>query len=124
MEARDRRASLALFGAAAVAWLAVGIVVLSLDPRSDPAIRYGGAALIGAAFGLTTAPLFWLAGFARQRRISFRGDWLRAARRATWVAGVVALVVALRLEGTFRPQIALFVIALAILAEVSLSARR
>jgi hypothetical protein len=124
MEARDRRASLALFGAAAVAWLAVWIVLVSFDPRSDPLVRYVGAALIGTAFGVTTAPLFWLFGFARQRRIAFRGDWLRAARRAGWVAGVVAIIVLLRLEGLFQPQIGLFLGALAIVAEVTLSARR
>ena len=124
MEARDRRASLALFGAAAVAWLVVTIVLLTFDPRSDPLVRYGGATLIGAAFGLTTAPLFWLATFARQRRIAFRGDWLRAGRRAGWVAGVVGVVVLLRLEDLFQPQIGLFLAALAVVAEVSLSGKR
>ena len=124
MEVRDRRASVALFGLAVLAWVAVAGVLVTLDPRSDPAVRYGGATLIGAAAGLTAAPLFWLAGFARQGRISFRGDWARAARRAAWVGGVIGLIVLLRLEGLFQPQIALFVIALAVVAEVSLSARR
>jgi hypothetical protein len=124
MEARDRRANLALFGGAAVAWLAVGIVVLTLDPRSDPAVRNLGAIAIGLAFGLTTAPLFWLGGFARQHRIAFRGDWARALRRAAWVAGLAALVVWLRLEGLFQPPIGLFLAALAVVAEVSLSTRR
>ena len=81
MEARDRRWALALFAAAFVAWIAVAVVVLRLDPRADPGTRYLGAGLIGLAFALTTAPLFWLVAFARQRRIAYRGDWPRALRR-------------------------------------------
>ncbi len=123
MEARDRRAAIALFAAAVAAWLAVAIVLVTRDPTTDPAIRYAGAGLIGLASGLTAAPSFWLIGFARQARISFRGDWLRAARRGAWVGGVIGLVVLLRLEGLFQPQIGLFIAALAIVAEVSLSAR-
>jgi hypothetical protein len=124
MEARDRRASLGLFALAAAAWLVVGVVLLTQDPNADVGIRYAGAGLIGLAAGLTAGPLFWLAGFARQRRISFRGDWQRAARRGAWVGGVVGLIVLLRVEGLFQPQVGLFVIALAIVAEVSLSTRR
>lgn len=124
MEARDRRANLGLFVAAAVAWLAVAVVLLTQDPLADVGVRYAGAALIGLALGLTTTPLWWLAGFARQRRIAFRGDWGRAVRRGAWVAGVSGLIVLLRLEGLFQPQVGLFVIALAIVAEVSLSTRR
>lgn len=124
MEGSDRRASLVLLAAAVVAWLAVAVVLLTQDPNADVGIRYAGAGLIGLAAGLTAAPLFWLAGFARQRRISFLGDWLRAARRGAWVGGVVGLVVLLRVEGLFQPQVGLFVLALAVVAEVSLSTRR
>jgi hypothetical protein len=124
MEARDRRRNLILFAAAALAWLAVAAVLVGLDPRTDPGIRYLGAGLIGAALGLTTAPLFWLLSYARQRRIAYRGDWARALRRGAWVAGVAAVVVLLRLEGLFQLPIGLFLAALAIVAEVSLSARR
>jgi hypothetical protein len=124
MEERDRRANLVLVGAAGLAWLGVAAVLVTLDPRADPAVRYGGAALIGIAAGLTSAPLAWLAVFARQRRIAFRGDWLRAGRRAAWVGGVVGLLVLLRVEGLFQPQIGLFIAALAVIAELTLSARR
>jgi hypothetical protein len=123
MEARDRRATLGLVVAAVAAWLAVAVVLLTQDPNADVGVRYAGAAVIGLAAGLSAAPLFWLAGFARQRRISFRGDWIRAARRGAWVGGVVGLIVLLRIEGLFQPQVGLFVIALAIVAEVSLSSR-
>jgi len=124
MEQRDRRASLGLFAGAIAAWLAVVFVLVTQDPTGDVGVRYAGAALIGLAFGLTATPLFWLAGFARQRRIAFRGDWPRAARRGGWVGGVSGLLVLFRLEGLFQPQVGLFLIALAIVAEVSLSTRR
>jgi hypothetical protein len=124
MHARDRRANLGLFVAALVAWVIVAAVVLTLDPRGDPAIRYGGAAAIGIAFGLTTIPLFWLAGFARQRRIAYRGDWTRAVRRGGWIAGLVAVITLLRIENLFQLPIGLFLAALVLVAEVTLSGRR
>jgi hypothetical protein len=124
MERRDRRANLALFGAALVAWLGVGAVVLTLDPNADPAIPYLGAGAIGLAIGLTTVPLFWLLGFARQHRIAYRGDWTRAVRRGAWVGALVAVLVLLRLEGLFQAPIALFLAALALVAEVTISTRR
>ena len=124
MQARDRRLTLALVVMAAASWLVVAAVLLTQDPRADPGIRYLGAAVLGLALAVTCAPLFWLASFVRQQRISFRGDWLRAARRGAWVGGVAGLIVLLRLEGLFQAQLALFVIALAVVAEVSLSTRR
>ena len=75
-------------------------------------------------YNLTTIPLFWLASFARQRRIAYRGDWARAARRGLWVAALAGGLVLLRLEGLFQPQVALFLVALAAIAEVTLSTRR
>jgi hypothetical protein len=124
MEPRDRRASLTLIGAAAVAWIAVGAVLVSFDPRTSAVVRYAGAALIGTALALTLMPLFWLAAFARQGRIAFLGDWLRAARRGAWVGGVVGVTAALRLEGMFQLPVSLFLAVLATIAEVTLSARR
>jgi hypothetical protein len=124
MEARDRRANLALFAASAIAWIVVGWVVLTLDPRVDPANGFIGGAAIGVAFGLTTAPLFWLAAFSRQRRIAFRGDWPRAVRRAAWVAALVAVFVVMRAQGIFQLPIAAFLVAVAALAETTLSNQR
>jgi hypothetical protein len=123
MEARDRLLNLVLFGGAVLAWIAVGAVFVSLDPRSDSGVRYLGAGLLGLAFGLSTAPLFWLLVYARQRRIAYRGDWARALRRGAWVAGLVGAVVFLRLEDLFQLPIGLFLAALVVVAEVSLSAR-
>ena len=124
MEGRDRRLSLTLFAAAAAAWVAVGIVVLTLDPRSSPMNGYAGAGAIGLAIGLSTAPLFWLVGFARQHRIAYRGDWVRALRRGAWVAILVAVLVVLRLQGILQLPIALFLGAMAWLAESAISSQR
>lgn len=124
MEARDRLANLSIFGAAAVAWILVGLLVTTRDPRLDPVAGIVGAGLMGAALGLTMVPLFWLGSFARHRRIAYRGDWLRAGRRGLWVAIVIALFVALRLQGSFSVPIGIFVIALVIVAEATLSIER
>ena len=124
MTPRDLRLSLLLIGAATVAWLLVGWVFVNLDPRVRPASEVAGAVAIGVAGGLTSTPLFWLASFARQRRIAYRGDWTRAARRGLWVASLSAGLILLRLEGQFQLPVAIFLVALAAIAEVTLSARR
>jgi len=124
MEARDRRYSLVLFALAAIAWVVVGLVAMTLDPRASPLNGYVGAGAIGLASGLTTAPLFWLVGFARQRRIAFRGDWTRAIRRGAWVAALVATFVVLRLQGILQLPIALFLGAMASVAESAMSSQR
>jgi hypothetical protein len=124
MEPRDRLANLALFGAAAVVWILVGLVVTSRDPRVDSGAGFLGAGLIGIAVGLTTIPLFWLSVFARHRRIAYRGDWMRAVRRGAWVTVVVAVLVVLRLQNLFQPQVALFILAMVFVAEATLSVER
>jgi hypothetical protein len=122
MGARDRRLSLALFGAAAIAWVAVGAIALLVDPFSSSTAGFAGAAALGLAIGLNVMPLFWLAAFARHRRIAYRGDWVRAIRRGAWVGALAALFVVMRLNGVFQPQIGLFLLALALVAEVTLTA--
>jgi hypothetical protein len=117
-----RRIALALLVAAAVAWLAVILVALTVDPSGSPSAALIGAVALGAATGLTAAPLFWLVSFARHRRIAYRGDWLRAARRGAWIGVLVALFVIMRVNGILQPQIALFLIALALAAELTLTA--
>ena len=62
--------------------------------------------------------------FGRHRQIAYRGDWLRAVRRAAWVGIVVAVLVVLRLQGLLELPIALFMIALVVVAEATLSAER
>lgn len=124
MERRDRLANLGFFAAAAVVWILVGLVVTTRDPVVDPGAGFVGAALIGLAVALTLVPLVWLAVFSRHRQIAFRGDWLRATRRSTWVGIVVAVLVVLRVQGLLELPIALFMIALALVAEATLSAER
>jgi hypothetical protein len=124
VEARDRLANLAFFAVAALVWVLVAVVVTTRDPRVDTGAGYVGALLIGLALGLTVIPLFWLATFGRHRRIAYRGDWTRAIRRGGWVAIVAAVFVILRLQQVFQPPIALFILALVVVAEATLSVER
>jgi hypothetical protein len=124
MEPRDRLGNLGLFGAAAVVWGLVALVLTTRDPRVDTSAGFVGASMIGLAIGLTAMPLFWLVVFARHRRIAYRGDWLRAIRRGAWVTIVVTLFVALRLQGALQLPIALFVLTMVAVAEATLSADR
>jgi hypothetical protein len=124
VESRDRLANLGIFAAALVTWVLVGLVVTTRDPIEDPTAGLVGAALIGLAVGLTAVPLFWLAVFSRHRRIAYRGDWIRAARRGAWVGVVTAVFVGLRLQGALQLPIALFIIVMVLVAEATLSAER
>jgi len=124
MEARDRLTNLGFFAAAGVVWVLVALVVTTRDPKIDAGAGYVGALLIGLALGLTMVPLFWLAIFGLHRRIAYRGDWTRAIRRGSWVAVVVAVFVILRLQQVFQPPIALFILALVVVAEATLSVER
>ena len=121
MDPRNRRRALALLGLAGIAWVVVAIVALTLDPLRNVDAGFVGAVALGVATGLTTAPLFWLFSFARHRRIAYRGDWVRALRRGAWVGLLVGLFVVMRVNGVFQPPIGLFLLALAIVAEVTLS---
>jgi len=121
MEAQ-RRVAITLLGLAGAAWVVVLVVGVAVDPLSDPSAGFIGALALGLATGLTAAPLFWLISFARHRRIAYRGDWLRAGRRGAWVGILVAVFVVMRINGELQPQIALFLIALALVAEITLTA--
>jgi hypothetical protein len=124
MERRDRLANLAIFAAAGVVWVLVGLVVTTRDPVEDPVAGFLGAALIGLAIALTTIPIWWLAVYGRHRGIAYQGDWMRAARRGAWIGLTVAVFIVLRLEGALELPIALFIIVLAVVAEGILSAER
>ncbi len=111
-------------GAAFVAWLVVAQIVTSTYPRENATAGLVGAGAIGVACGLTSVPLFWLVSFARHRRIALLGDWSRAIRRGSWVAAVTALFVALRIQAVLSLPIAVFVVVLVLLAEITLSVER
>ena len=124
MDPRDRTANLGFFAAAGIAWVLVGLVVTTRDPITDPGAGVIGAVLIGLAIALTLVPLLWLTVFGRHHQIAYRGDWVRAIRRATWVGIVVTVLIVLRVQGLLELPIALFMIALVIVAEATLSADR
>jgi hypothetical protein len=124
VERRDRLANIGILAAALVVWVLVWLVVTTRDPIDDRSARFVGAGLIGLAVGLTTMPLFWLVVFARHRRIAYRGDWIRAVRRGAWVGLLVTVLVLLRLEGVLVLPIVLFMLALIVVAEMTLSAER
>jgi ABC-type Fe3+-siderophore transport system permease subunit len=118
----NRRVALALLGAAGIGWAVVLTLGLTIDPLADPGAGFIGASALGVATGLTAAPLIWFITFARHRRIAYRGDWLRATRRGAWVGILVAVFVVMRINGIFQPQIGLFLVALVLVAEITLTA--
>ena len=124
MEPQDRLANLAVLVVAAATWYVVWIIVTTRDPLADQAAGYVGAFAIGLAVTLTTAPVWWLAVFARHRRIAYAGDWFRAGRRGAWVGLVAMAAVLLRLVDAFQIPIVLFLVAIVVVAEVTLSAER
>jgi hypothetical protein len=99
-------------------------VFTGLDPRQDPYNLLAGALLLGTAVALTLAPVLWLANFVRMRGIAYRGDWGRALRRAALVGLVIVLLVVLSAQDLLSLPIAVFVLAMAVLVEVTLSLRR
>ena len=124
MSPKDRTGNLLFIAASLFAWVIVAEVVTTTYPRTNPSAGLLGAAAIGAAAGLMCVPVFWLISFARHRRIALLGDWTRAIRRGTWVGGVAALFVALRIQEVLSLPIAVFVVAMVLLAETALSVER
>ena len=124
MNRTDRLANVGLLAIALAAWAAVALILVTSDPRTDAAVLLAGALALGGAVVVTLAPLLWLVGFALQGRIAYRGDWWRAARRAALVGLVVAIFVVLRGEQALNLPLALFVVAMAVLVELTLSLRR
>ena len=76
------------------------------------------------SFALSAWPLFWLVAFAGHGRIAYVGDWSKALRRGATVGVVVAVLVVLRARDAFSLPLALFIVVMAILIEVSLSRQR
>lgn len=99
-------------------------MLTTIDPRADSTIVVAGAVLLGTAVALTIAPVLWIARFVRTRRIAYRGDWIRAGRRAALCGLVVTLLVILRAQGALSVPMAVFVICMPLLVELTLSVRR
>jgi len=98
-------------------------MLTTVDPRANSTVVVAGALLMGTAVALTLVPVLWIATFVR-RRIAYRGDWMRAARRAALCGLVVTLLVILRSQGALSVPMAIFIVAMPILVEATLSARR
>jgi hypothetical protein len=98
--------------------------LVSVDPRQDAYNLMAGAVLLGTAVALTLAPVLWLAGFVRMRGIAYRGDWGRALRRAGLVGLAIVLFVVLSAQNLLSPPIAVFIVVMAVLIEVTMSLRR
>ena len=126
MNRADRFANLILFALAVAAWVALIVTFLTLDPVGNTAVLLAGGLLLGGAVALTVVPVLWLAGFMFRgpQAIAYRGDWWRAARRGLLAGLAVSLLVILRGEGLLTPPIALFVVAMAAIVELSLAFRR
>ena len=124
VETRDRIANLGLLAGAGVAWVLVAVLVTTRDPMQERMAGYVGAILFGVAVALTAIPLAWLVVFARHRRIAYQGDWTRAARRGAWIGLFVAILIVMRLVDAFQLPIVLFLAAIFVVAELTLSAER
>lgn len=124
METRDRAFNYIVFLAALVAWVVAIGFVTTIPPHKSATSDLTGAGLLGLAVGLSVTPLFWLAAFARHRRLALRGSWVRAVRRGGWVGIVVALLVVLRVQEVLSLPIGLFLVAMVALAELTLSVER
>ncbi|HEY8135572.1 MAG TPA: hypothetical protein VIF08_05985 [Candidatus Limnocylindrales bacterium] len=124
MNRADRLTNVGLLTVALAAWVAVALIMVTFDPRANASALLAGALTLGAALTGTLTPLLWLVGFALQGRIAYRGDWWRAARRAALVGLIVAIFIVLRGEQALNLPLALFVVAMAVLVELTLSLRR
>ncbi|HET6315538.1 MAG TPA: hypothetical protein VFG86_03700 [Chloroflexota bacterium] len=123
MNRADRITNLALFVFAAAAWAGIAFLFVNHYPTESAAVLLAGSLLIGTAVALTVAPLLWLAAFVRSNRIAYRGSWWRAGRRAALAGLVCALFVLMRGQGAFSLALAVFVVAMAILVELTLTLR-
>jgi hypothetical protein len=119
----DWLANLALFVFAITAWAGVAFLFSSSSPQDGATPLLSGALLLGAAVMLTVAPVLWLFGFVRHKRIAYRGDWWRAFRRGALAGLVVVLYVFMRGQGLYSLPLMLFIVAMAVLVEVTLTLR-
>jgi hypothetical protein len=119
----DRLLNVSLFAVAVATWLGLAYIFLNHYPTESAASLLAGALLLGAAIAFTVAPLFWIGSFVRTNRIAYRGSWWRAGRRAALCGLVAALFVLMRGQDVFSVPLAIFVVAMAVLVELTLSMR-
>jgi hypothetical protein len=124
MYERDRLANSLVLLAALALWGGVVWVVLNHDPTGDAVVLLLGALLMGGAVALTVIPPFWLAAFVRNRSIAYRGDWWRATRRGLLVGLLITAWVVLLGQEMLSLPLALFILVMVVLVELTLSLRR
>jgi hypothetical protein len=118
VSARDRTLTILLLVAAAVAWIAVALVLLTVSPVGDAGAQLLGALVLGAAVWLTLWPLLWWAS-----RGALGG--LTASGRRSGLAGlVVSILVVLRALDAVVLPVVLFLVIGAVLVEVAFPLRR
>ena len=124
MEPRDRLTNLGLFGAALVVWILVGLVVTTQDPIKEPSAGFLGAALDGPGGRPDDDPAVLAQRVRSPQADRLPGRLDARLRRGAWVGLIVTVLVVLRLQGALELPIALFMIALVVVAEATLSAER
>jgi hypothetical protein len=113
-------ALLALASGIGLALFAAASCAMDLPGRACPEAGLNRAvvvALLGLTAGLGVAPFAFLAEFAVRRRIEYRGSWGRALRRGLLAGLAVAALAGLRLGAALTAPSALFVVAMAVVAE-------
>ena len=118
VSARDRTLTLALGGAAIVAWAFVAVIFMTVSPVGDAGAQLLGAVALGSAVGLTLWPLLWSASRAST------GSLVTAGRRSGLAGLVTSILVVLRALDVVVLPVVLFLIIGAVLVEAAFSLRR
>jgi hypothetical protein len=118
VSASERAITSALVIAAIAAWFAVAFVLAFVSPEGNAAGQLLGAAVFGAAVGLTAWPLLW------SMRRGQPGTLAKSGRRSFLAGGAVSLLVILRAIDVVSPVVIVAVIAGAVVIELAVSLRR
>jgi hypothetical protein len=118
VSASDRTITLALGGAALVAWAVVAVIFISVSPVGDAGAQLGGAVALGSAVALTIWPLLW----AGSRGTS--GSLTTAGRRSGLAGLVTSILVVLRAIDVVALPVVIFLVIGAVLVEAAFSLRR
>ncbi|HEX2193556.1 MAG TPA: hypothetical protein VHK63_01115 [Candidatus Limnocylindria bacterium] len=111
---------LAALSASGLVAFAAASCAMDLPGRPCPEAGFNRAvvvALIGMSTALAVAPFAFLAEVAVRRRIEYRGSWGRAMRRGLLAGLALAALAGLRVGGALTVPSALFVLAMALVAE-------
>jgi hypothetical protein len=118
VSARDRTITLALGGAALIAWAFVVTILMTVSPVGDAGVQLLGAVALGSAVGLTLWPLLWSPSRATP------GSLATAGRRSGLAGLVTSILVVLRAIDVVTVPVVLFLVIGAVLVEAAFSLRR